>query len=45
MQIKLALHLEQLAVESFETSPQVVSAPEHLTTCMETDCGRFRCCA
>ncbi|HEV7589169.1 MAG TPA: hypothetical protein VGO40_13725 [Longimicrobium sp.] len=44
MQRKLPLNLDQLTVVSFETAQQP-SAPEPATTCLQTDCGQFRCCA
>lgn len=45
MQTRLALNIDQLRVESFETAPQVTSSDEQLLTCLQTDCGRIRCCA
>ncbi|HEU4558658.1 MAG TPA: hypothetical protein VFS20_12445 [Longimicrobium sp.] len=45
MQTRLALNIDQLRVESFETAPQTMISPEQLLTCMQTDCGRIRCCA
>jgi hypothetical protein len=47
---KLTLDLEQLSVESFEathaTPPQGPIADDPaVVTCLQTDCGRFRCCA
>lgn len=45
MQSKLTLNLDHLSVESFEAGKPIVSAPEHLTTCLETNCGKILCCA
>ncbi|HYH79385.1 MAG TPA: hypothetical protein VEX86_06300 [Longimicrobium sp.] len=45
----LKLDPENLAVESFATDavPPVpgTADAEGLPTCMQTDCGRYRCCA
>jgi hypothetical protein len=45
MQQKLTLDLNEIVVETYETSQEMQVAPEHLTTCLETDCGNKRCCA
>lgn len=46
MEAKLKLNLDQLTVESFEAgnneSPQ---ENVNQATCLDTDCGRIRCCA
>jgi hypothetical protein len=45
----LTLNVENLAVDSFETAPAPPQpgtvGVEKLATCLETDCGRYRCCA
>jgi hypothetical protein len=49
MEARLKLDLNALAVESFEAANphQPSKEPENVNvlTCMQTDCGRYRCCA
>lgn len=47
MKIKLQLHLEELAVTSFETVkvPSIEPPKENARTCMDTACPPFNCCA
>ncbi|HEX8246259.1 MAG TPA: hypothetical protein VF541_22335 [Longimicrobium sp.] len=46
MRENIRLDVTNLSVESFTTAPALTQpAPEHLTTCLETDCGGMPCCA
>lgn len=46
MEAKLKLNLDQLTVESFEAGNAELSKENaNLATCLDTDCGRIRCCA
>jgi hypothetical protein len=50
MRTKLQLSLDQLEVASFETQkpqpqPQPADANVNVLTCMNTNCGRYLCCA
>lgn len=47
MQKKLSLNLEELGVDSFETSKPTVptQSVEEVLTCLQTNCGKFLCCA
>jgi hypothetical protein len=46
MEAKLKLNLDQLTVESFEAGhSEPTQENANLATCMDTDCGRIRCCA
>lgn len=46
MEAKLKLNLDQLTVESFEAgNGEPTQENADLATCMDTDCGRIRCCA
>lgn len=48
MRTKLHLSLDQLQVASFETQkpqPQPADANVNVLTCMNTNCGRYLCCA
>ncbi len=48
MEAKLKLDLNALAVESFEaanTTPAKKPEDNNLLTCLQTNCGAYRCCA
>jgi hypothetical protein len=45
VEAKLKLNLDALAVESFEAANNQQPAQDNLVTCLQTDCGPYRCCA
>lgn len=48
MHRKLSLDLDQLAVDSFATAPTLPKPGTVLgaaATCLQTNCGRYLCCA
>jgi hypothetical protein len=45
METKHKLSLDQLTVESFEAGNSEPAQDANMATCLDTDCGRIRCCA